>query len=229
MGFAAPGLVRLLAVAGMGAVAAGAALVGALHVMSPSADVNPFRRTISEYALLETGHVFDAAVLLLAAGSVATVAALVGARLVPAVSGGALALLLWSAGLAAIVYFPKHNWSVGPSSHGTVHRVAGVVAFLSLPVAALLLGRLWRAHPRWRGYALRSTGLGLLSLLCFAPIALAFVLAPMLGLRWWRVIPLGAVERALALTEVITVFTLAWWAAHAGGARDTTPGEPSTR
>jgi hypothetical protein len=212
-------LARGLAVAGMAGAAGAVALIGGLHLVPPSAHVDPYRRTISQYALLETGWVFNVGVLMLAAGSVATVAALVGARLVPLASGGVLALLLWSVGLAAVVYFPKHNWSVGPSAHGTVHRIAGVVAFLSLPVAALLLGRLWRAHPSWGRYALRSTALGLLSLLCFAPIGLAFVFAPVLGVPWWRAIPLGAVERALALTEVVTVFTLAWWAARASGGR----------
>jgi len=126
----------------MGAVTAAVLGIGALHVIPPSSALSPYRRTISEYALMETGAIFNVAVLVLAAGSVATVLALVGAALAPARSGGVLALLLWSFALAAVVYFPKHNWAVGPSAEGTVHRVASVVAFLSLPVAALLY--LWR-------------------------------------------------------------------------------------
>jgi hypothetical protein len=134
---------------------------------------------------------------------------------VPVRSGAALALLLWCVGLAAVVYFPKHNWSLGPSIEGTIHRYASVLAFLSLPAAALLIGRAWRGDPRWNGHATGSTVLGLLSLLCFAPIAVAFALSPYTGVPWWRAIPLGGVERALALTEVVTVLCLAWWSLRA--------------
>jgi len=35
------------------------------------------------------------------------------------------------------------------------------------------------------------------------------------GVRWWRAIPLGAVERTLALVEVVTVLALGWWASRA--------------
>src|SRR5687768_4578633 len=61
-------LTRALALAGMGATSTAVVLVGLLHVIPPSSDVNPARRTISEYALLETGWVFDTAVLALSAG-----------------------------------------------------------------------------------------------------------------------------------------------------------------
>ena len=36
---------------------------------------------------------------------------------------------------------------------------------------------------------------------------------PWTGVRWWRAIPLGGVERLLGLAEVVTVLLLAWWAA----------------
>jgi hypothetical protein len=199
----------------MGAVAAAVALIGALHVLPPSSALSPYRRTISEYALTDAGAVFNVAVLALAAGSVATILALVRAGLAPARSAGVLALALWSVALTAVVYFPKHHWSLGPSITGTIHRVASLVAFLSLPVAALLIGRAWRGHERWRGHAGWLSGLGVASLLCFTPIAVAIALQPITGVRWWRAIPLGAVERALAISEVGIVLALAWWAARA--------------
>lgn len=188
-------------------------LVGALHVIPPSASLSPIRRTMSEYALLETGWVFDTAVLALAGGGGAVLVALVGVRLTAAVSAVSAALLLGVAGLVGIVMFPKHNWSVGPSVHGDIHRVASVVAFLSLPAAAVLLARAWLRHPSWRGHAYCTLSLGVFALLCFSPIAVA--LEPYTGVRWWRAIPLGAVERLLALAVVATVFALAWWAARA--------------
>lgn len=206
---------RLLAFSGTAAVVGTVLVMGVLHVLPPSSEISPYRRTISEYALTEAGLAFNVAVLLLAAGSVATMLALVGTGLMPARSGGVLALLLWSVALAAVVYFPKHNWALGPSLDGTVHRFASVVAFLSLPVGALLIGRAWRAHPRWRVHAGWTSGLGLWSLLCFAPIIAAIVAQRWTGVPWWRAIPLGAVERVLALSEVAIVLGLAWWAARA--------------
>jgi len=219
---------RLLAIAGMGAVAAAVLLIGVLHAVPPTSAISPYRRTISQYALAEAGTVFNVAVLVLAAGSVATLLAVVGAGLLPVRSGGVLALLLWSVALAVVVYFPKHNWAMGPSSDGTVHRVASVVAFLSLPVGALLIGRAWRTHPRWRVHAGWVWGLGLWSLLCFAPIVGAIVAQGWTGVAWWRAIPLGAVERMLAFSEVGVVFGLAWWAARASGPTRRTA-EPALR
>ena len=209
---------RVLAAGGVVAVGAGAAIVALMHVVGPSAQVSLVRRTISEYALLDNGWVFNVAVLMLAAGSFAVLLAVLRSGLLPAASGGALALLLWSLGLAGVVLFPKHNWAVGASFTGDLHRVASLVAFLSLPVAALALGTRWRRDPRWRSYAWLALGLGGLCLLCLSPLAYAVVSQPWTGVRWWRAIPLGAVERVLALVEVLTVVALGWWAARA--ARD---------
>jgi hypothetical protein len=206
---------RLAAILGMVAVGVAVVILGLLHVIPPTSEISPYRRTISQYALTGAAPAFNAGVLLLAAGSVATMLAVIGARLLPARSGGVLALLLWSIALAAVVYFPKHNWAVGPSTDGTVHRVASVVAFLSLPVGALLIGRTWWAHPRWRTHAGWTAGLGLWSLLCLTPILAAVAAQPWTGVAWWRAIPLGAVERVLAASEVGIVLALAWWAADA--------------
>ena len=48
---------------------------------------------------------------------------------------------VWSAALLLVMIFPKHNWAVGPSTNGQIHRVASIVAFLCLPIAVLLLTR----------------------------------------------------------------------------------------
>jgi hypothetical protein len=222
---------RLLAILGTAAIAVAVLIIGALHVVPPTSAISPYRRTISQYALTEAGGTFNVAVLMLAAGSVATMLAVIGAGVVPARSGGVLALLLWSVALAAVVYFPKHNWAVGPSMDGTVHRFASVVAFLSLPVGALLIGRTWWTHPRWRVHARWTWGLGLWSLLSLTPILAAVVAQPWTGVAWWRAIPLGAVERVLAISEVGIVLALAWWAAGASvrGAADVAPGPGTDR
>ncbi|MFC4072889.1 DUF998 domain-containing protein [Actinoplanes subglobosus] len=202
------------ALAGLGVVCvlASLALYGSLHVLPPSAELDWTRRTISQYALMPDGWVFDAATLLLAAGSAAILAAL---HRTGRLTRGALTVLaLWVVGLVGVVWFEKHNWQAGPSSSGTVHRVFSVVAFLSLPIGALLAagGAAGGAAGRTLGTARWVAAGGVVSLLCFTPILWAVLAEPWTGERWWRAIPLGTVERLLGLAEVITVLLLAWWA-----------------
>jgi len=207
------------AVAGIVASAAAVVLILALHMVPPTAQLDPFRRTISQYAATESGWVFNVAVLALAAGSLAILGALAVTRIAAALSVGSLALLLWSAALVAVVIFPRYNPAGGSAMTGGIHRAVSLVAFLSLPVAALLLARPWLRHPVWQAHARSVFALGLTSLLCFAPIGIAILTQPLTGLRWWQAIPLGAVERLLALAEVLAVLALGWWAARAGRAR----------
>nr|WP_042198735.1 DUF998 domain-containing protein [Kibdelosporangium sp. MJ126-NF4]CEL23520.1 hypothetical protein [Kibdelosporangium sp. MJ126-NF4]CTQ89134.1 hypothetical protein [Kibdelosporangium sp. MJ126-NF4] len=192
---------RTIGTLGLLGVAAAVLLIGLLHVLPPSSDVSVLRRTISEYALLEDAWVFNAGVLALAIGSLAVVAALVGRNLIKLVSPASILIALWSVCLVAVVVFPKNNWAIGPSVGGMIHRYASVVAFVSLPIGAILVGRAARAAwPMW---------LGVLSLGWFGLILGAVVLQPVTGVNWWMAIPLGAVERGLLITEVAAVATLA--------------------
>ncbi len=201
---------HLLALAGVTATLAGAALVGLLHVLHPS--VSPVRRTISEYALGDNAWLFNTAVLLVVAGSIATTLALARVGLLRPASVASLALAVWCAALAGVVVFPKHNWALGPSMSGEVHRGLSLAAFVSLPIAAILVG--WTGRRSWWGRS--SIVLGVVSLLAFAPIPIAYLVEPYTGVRWWRAIPLGLVERGLALAEVLAVLLLALWAAWTG-------------
>jgi hypothetical protein len=206
---------RRLASLGVAGVAACLALFAWLHLTPPSSVLDWRTRTISHYALLDNGWAFDAATLLLAAGSAAVLVALVRARMIRATSGAAVALGLWVAGLVGVVLFDKHDWSVGPSLSGDIHRVASLLAFLSLPAAALLAGLPWlRRPPAWIA-AWVVVLAGVASLLCFSPILWALLSEPWTGVRWWQAIPLGAVERLLGAVEVGTVLLMAWWAATA--------------
>lgn len=202
---------------GLAGIVAGPIAVGLLHVMPPTDRIDPVRRTISEYALHETAWVFNSGVLALAIGSLAVLLALARAGVTRLNSLGGLGLLLWCVGLAAVVYFPKHNWALGPSNNGHVHRAASLIAFVSLPVGALLIAWAWRWYGAWRGRALFTAGFAALALLLFGVIIGAFALQPFTGVRWWQLIPLGAVERALATAEICVVLTLGWWASAAGG------------
>lgn len=95
---------------------------------------------------------------------------------------------------------------------GNIHRAASLLAFLSLPVAALLAGLSGLRHAPARAPALAVLLAGVAALLCFAPILWALLSEPWTGVRWWRAIPLGTVERLLGLAEVATVLLLARWA-----------------
>jgi hypothetical protein len=148
---------------------------------------------------------FDVGVLALAAGSVAVLVALVRAGLMRWPSSAAVGMLVWVAGMVAVVAFEKTNWSVGPSIGGMIHRYASLVAFLALPVATLVAarGRDGAAWPRW---------LAITALAWLCAILSGLLLRPFSGVPWWQFLPLGIMERGLALTEVAVVVALAFWA-----------------
>lgn len=207
---------RLLAIVGIAGTCLAIVLVGALHLVPQTSGISPIDRTISEYALTEVGWAFNLAVVALALGSVAVVAALVDAGLTRAGSAGTLLGGLWAAALLVIVLFPKHNWAVGPSTNGHIHRVASIVAFLSLPVAVMLLtrrrGAARRDPPR---SALAAFWLAVLSLVWFSPLVGAMLLSPVTGVPWYRAVPIGLIERGLVLSEVLAVLALGIWSMSA--------------
>lgn len=203
---------RFVAQAGAFAVVLTVLMVGSLDAHRLATTAVGLRRTISEYALGPHRWVFDTAVALLALGSVAILAVLVRRGVTRWSSGGALAFLTWSVGLALVVVFPKHNWAEGPSASGTIHRVASLVAFLSLPVAAMLLARPWVKDAVWGGHARWTFRFGLLSALAFTPILYAVLVNVLVGTPWWRVLPLGYTERLLVVVEVAAVLVVAVWA-----------------
>ncbi|NUS63029.1 MAG: DUF998 domain-containing protein [Saccharothrix sp.] len=170
------------------------------------------RRTISEYALGPHRRVFDTAVLLLVLGSTAILAVLVRRGVAKWHSVGSVAFGAWSVGLTLVVIFPKNDWAVGPSTSGSIHRVGSLLAFVALPIAATLLARPWRHDPVWGGHARWTFRFGLLSALAFTPLLYAIGVNAVVGTSWWRVFPLGYVERLLVLTEVVAVLVAGLWA-----------------
>ncbi|MGZ8750820.1 MAG: DUF998 domain-containing protein, partial [Pseudonocardia sp.] len=169
---------RAWALAGTALIAGGVVAVLALHVVTLD-EINPLRRTLSQYALGPWKPVFDAGVLAVAAGSVAVLAGLVRAGLVPRRGAAVSLLAAWSACLVVVVAFEKIDWSVGPTPMGYVHRYASLLAFFCLPAAALALGRAWRGDARWGALAGATWWLGVASLGWLVPILLGFVLRPL--------------------------------------------------
>jgi hypothetical protein len=197
----------MLGLAGLGGAAI---LIGVLHLLPLTAGISSVRQTISEYALTDVGWMFNAAVIATAASSGAVFFALLLTgqatwRTIGLLFGG-----LWVAGLMVIVAFPKHNWAIGPNADGQIHRIASVVAFLSLPIAVMLLTRR-RAETAGRRRARAAFWLGAASLAWFSPLIVAMLMAPRTGTPWFRAIPLGLIERGLVITEVSAVVALALW------------------
>lgn len=62
------------------------------------------------------------------------------------------------------------------TAHGTVHGLAGLVVFTSLPAACFVLARRFAGDPAWRGWALYSVVIGLLVLVCFVAMMVTSVL-----------------------------------------------------
>ncbi|HVV07917.1 DUF998 domain-containing protein [Amycolatopsis sp.] len=193
-----------LAASGVLALAAGAVLVFLLQFLPPTNEISPLRRTISEYALTGNKWLFDIAVVLVAAGSALLFALHFLRRALPAAA--LVAGALWTVSLLVIVAFPKTNWAVGPSAGGTLHRVASVIGFVCLPLGLLLAARTTFPAPRWRRAA---RVLAAVSLGWFGVILAAVVVTAAVGGHWWEVIPLGLVERLMALTELLAIATLA--------------------
>jgi len=196
---------RLVVGIALAGITLGVVMLGVLHLVDPTASISPVRRTISEYQLTDLGWAFNAGVLAIAAGSAVLLAVLVRDRL--AGPGGDVLLAGWIVGLLVLTAFPKHNWAIGPSATGQVHRMASLVAFLCLPIAVMLIaGR--RGNGFRRGPAGTAIALAGLALLWFVPIIVAMARHRAGGLPWWQAIPLGLIERGLALTEIVALVLL---------------------
>jgi len=197
---------RLVVGFALASITLGVVVLGILHLVEPTASISPLRRTISEYQLTALGWAFNAGVLALAAGSAALLVILVRDRLTgPA---GAVLMSGWIAGLLVLTAFPKHNWAIGPSTTGQVHRMASLVAFLCLPIGVMLIAGRRRAGLS-RGITGAAIALSALALMWFVPIIVAMARHRAGGLPWWQAIPLGLVERGLALTEIAALVLLA--------------------
>ena len=192
------------ALGGVAALATGALLILLLHVVGPTGQISATRRTISEYGLGESKWVFDLAVLLVAAGSVAGFGALWWQRRLPVLAAAFGSL--WTAGLLVIVAFPKRDFALaGPPGPGpTLHRAASVVAFVCLPLAVLVAARAVFPDAPVRRLAAQVLALG--SLAWFGVILGAVLRAA--GGPWWQLIPLGVVERGMAVTELLALAVL---------------------
>lgn len=195
-----------VAVAGVVALAAGAALVLLLQVIPPTNEISALDTTLSEYGTGTNKWIFDLALILLATGSGAGLAVLLrqGRLPVPAAALGAV----WSVGLLVILAFAKHDWRIDPTmdAAGTAHRAASILAFVCLPLAVLISSG--RAFPRVPLRRLTARLLAIASFGWLAVIVGAIVVAIHTGHDWWLSTPYGVEERGLALTELLALAAL---------------------
>ncbi|HEY2207487.1 MAG TPA: DUF998 domain-containing protein [Pseudonocardia sp.] len=201
-----------------GLLGLGVLLILAMHVLPPSNQISPWRRTISEYALGSTGWVFDTGVLALAVGSLGVLAALARARVVKPLGAAAVLMFLWAFGLVLIVVFEKYNYRMdgGVGASGTIHRLATLVSFLSLPAAGLIAAGAGAGRPAWRRAAAWTRWTSVASWLCLGLLFYAIGYGVVTHERWWQVFPLGGLERLIAAAEIVLLFVLARWALLAG-------------
>ncbi len=203
-------LASRLARAGIAGVAVSTAAIAVLHVIPPSRSRDPLSSTISEYALLSDGWVFNAAVVLLALASLLVLLALVVRQMVRWRSWGALMTTVWSIGLVGLVVFPKQGFGADNSFAGRVHWTWTLVAFFSLPIGTTLMCWSHRSPAtRWPKWALR---LATISGGWFLVLTAQTVLSAVTPIQAWRAV--GLVERALSLTEMAVVVVLGVWVLH---------------
>lgn len=198
---------RRPALAGIAALALGAVLMLLLQVVPPTDEISATWRTISEYGRSEHKWVFDLAVGLVAAGSAVAFAVLRRQGRLPGLA--AVLGAFWTAGLLVIVAFPKTDWAnaAATGAGGTLHRIASVVAFVCLPLAVLVSAR--TAFPDSPRRRILARALAIAALAWFAVILGAIVVAALTDQHWWLLIPLGLVERGMALTELVALAALA--------------------
>lgn len=203
---ATPAERRLLA-AGCVILALGALGVAALDVFGAGGPGAILHVTISQVGLTPLAPIFEAAVLAVAVGAAAVLATAVRLRSesrAQAIAGAVLGTIA-VAGFVLVAAFTKQDWSRPPELSGTIHRLGSLAAFLALPVAVIVLARRAQAARRVAAGAIVAALAGLAS---FLPIVVAIASAGWRG-GWWRHLPLGLVERAIALGDIVALALLA--------------------
>jgi hypothetical protein len=195
---------RLVAV---GAIGWGLFTAVVLHVISSH---NPVYDTLSSYTVTDRGEgMLAASVLSLAIGSLAVLGALHVAG-VPLSRTTRLLLALWSLGLAAAAVFPASYPAAPDPVSGEIHLYACLVAFLSLPGAAISLLEPLRGRPE-RAAIMRAIRL---TAVAFGLFAISFVLVRLSEAEVGPfpaisdAFPIGVMQRLLLLADIVLLGTL---------------------
>ncbi len=207
----ASALRRLLAAGGV-ILAMGVLTVAAIDLSGAGEPGSMLHTTISQVGLTPLAPVFEAAVLAVAVGAALVLAVAVGLRRdhrMQATAGAVLATIA-VVGFVLVAAFTKQDWSRPPELSGVIHRAGSLAAFLALPAAVIVLARGARTARRLATAAVAAALAGLAS---FLPIVVAIASVGVRG-GWWRQVPLGLVERAIAVSDIAALVLLAALCAH---------------
>lgn len=195
---------RLVAAAAIGW---GLFTVTVLHLISSH---DPVYDTLSSYAFTDRGTgMLAASILSLAVGSLAVLGALHAAG-VPLSRTARLLLTLWSLGLATAATFPASYPENPDPASGQIHLYSCLVAFLSLPGAAIALRDSLRDRPE-RVWVVRSIRLTAAAFILFA-ISFIFVRLDEAGVKPFHTladfVPVGVTQRLMLVADIVVLFVL---------------------
>ena len=126
----------------------------ALHLLQPG--LSPLHEAVSYYVHGAHGWLLTLGLLAWGLGSVALLAGL--AVTTKGIAGKTVlsGLAIWSLGVLLGGVFPADppgRWDSPPSTAGLIHGNAALLAFVALPISALVLARRLRRSPEWHRVA----------------------------------------------------------------------------
>jgi len=146
----------------------------ALHFLRP--DLNPIQRPTSEYAVGPYGWLMNSAFFSMSVACWALIIGLSQGVSQPARSRIGLGLMgLWGVAVLIAMFFPIDPDGAPQTLSGTIHRINGPMAFLSLTAGAILVSRRFTHDEQWRPVHGSSLILSLVMLTSFiaTPLSIA--------------------------------------------------------
>jgi hypothetical protein len=141
----------------------------ALHLVQP--ERSPLTEAVSFYVHRTHGWLLTVGLVAWSLGSLALLVGLAQTFRGRISSAGLWGLAVWClGGLLGAVFSadPPGHWDQPPSVSGLIHGNAALVAFVSLPIAALLLARRLRHDPQWHRVAGASQALAIAAMVSLA-------------------------------------------------------------
>ena len=143
-----------------------AIIIIALHFLRP--DLNPLSQPTSEYAVGPYGFLMTSAFLSISVASFALVIGLYQGVSQRARSRIGLGLLgVWGVGVLIAMSFPIDPEGAPQTISGTIHRINGPLAFLSLTAGTILVSRRFKQDALWRPIHRTAVILSLVMLAAF--------------------------------------------------------------
>jgi hypothetical protein len=190
----------------VGCVGVTVAALVALH-LDGVGTVDPIVQTISDYVALPGGY----SLLGVAALALAAAVGLLGAGLrgwgLAAPGAPAALMAAASGGLVAAAVFPTNDPGTAAGPVANLHRVAGAVVLVTLPLAAWMIARRAVQSPAWRAAAPALTGLSIATAALSALFLLSNVPIVISGSPIFAV--LGVVQRVLYAVMLVLLLMIA--------------------